>query len=33
MLVDHVDAWLFEQQSLVNGRTRTLLSVLVQRRA
>jgi len=32
MLVDHVDAWLFEQQSLVNGRTRTLLS-LVQRRA
>ena len=33
LLVDHVDAWLFEQRSLVNARARTLLPVLVQRQA
>lgn len=31
LLVDHVDAYLFEQRSLVNARTKTLLPVLVQR--
>ena len=30
-LLDHVDAWLFEQPSLVNRRSRTLLPVLIQR--
>jgi len=33
LLVDHVDAWLFEQRSLINARARTLLPVLVQRQA
>jgi hypothetical protein len=33
LLLDHVDAWLFEQRSLVNARARTLLPVLVQRQA
>ena len=33
LLVDHVDAWLFEQRSLVNARAKTLLPVLVQRQA
>jgi hypothetical protein len=31
LLLDHVDAWLFEQRSLVNARGKTLLPVLVQR--
>jgi hypothetical protein len=31
ILVDHVDAWLFEQKSLINHRNRSLLPVLVQR--
>jgi hypothetical protein len=33
LLLDHVDAYLFEQRSLVNVRSRTLLPVLVQRQA
>jgi hypothetical protein len=33
LLLDHVDAWLFEQQCLVNQRTRTLLPVLSQRQS
>src|SRR5262245_58963155 len=33
MLLDHVDAWLFQQRSLVNARAKTLLPVLVQRQA
>ena len=33
LLLDHVDAWLFEQESLVNKRTRTLLPVLNQRQS
>ncbi len=33
LLLDHVDAWLFEQRSLVNARAKTLLPVLVQRQA
>src|SRR5215831_7204762 len=33
LLLDHVDAWLFEQRSLVNTRVKTLLPVLVQRQA
>src|SRR5262249_17392392 len=33
LLLDHVDAWLFEQESLVNKRTRALLPVLTQRQA
>jgi hypothetical protein len=33
MLLDHVDAWLFEQRSLVNARAKTLLPILVQRQA
>src|SRR5438552_7734231 len=33
LLLDHVDAWLFQQRSLVNARTKTLLPVLVQRQA
>src|SRR5437867_10651273 len=32
-LLDHVDAWLFRQRSLVNARAKTLLPVLVQRQA
>jgi hypothetical protein len=28
-----VDAWIFQQQSLVNGRTRSLVPVLTQRQA
>lgn len=33
LLLDHVDAWLFEQQSLINARSKTLLPVLIQRQA
>ena len=33
LLLDHVDAWLFEQRSLVNARAKILLPVLVQRHA
>jgi len=33
LLLDHVDAWLLEQQSLVNRRSRSLLPVLIQRQA
>jgi len=33
LLLDHVDAWLFQQCSLVNARAKTLLPVLVQRQA
>src|SRR5262249_46383775 len=33
MLLDHIDAWLFQQRSLVNARAKTLLPVLVQRQA
>jgi hypothetical protein len=33
LLLDHVDAWLFTQRSLVNGRAKTLLPVLTQRQA
>ena len=33
LLLDHVDAWLFQQRSLVNARAKTLLPVLVQRQA
>ena len=33
LLLDHVDAWLFQQRSLVNARARTLLPILVQRQA
>jgi hypothetical protein len=33
LYVDHVDAWLTEQRSLVNHRNRTLLPALVQRQA
>jgi hypothetical protein len=32
-LLDHVDAWLFRQRSLVNARAKTLLPILVQRQA
>ena len=32
-LLDHVDAWLFQQRSLVNARAKTLLPILVQRQA
>jgi hypothetical protein len=28
MLVDHIDAWLLSQRSLINGRTKTLVPVL-----
>jgi len=31
LLLDHVDAWLLEQGTLVNKRNRSLLPVLVQR--
>ena len=31
LLLDHIDAWLFEQRSLINARGKTLLPVLVQR--
>src|SRR5438445_11960274 len=33
LLLDHVDAWLFRQRSLVNARAKTLLPILVQRQA
>ena len=33
LLLDHVDAWLFEQPRLVNARAKTVLPVLVQRQA
>src|SRR5262245_6750101 len=33
LLLDHIDAWLFQQRSLVNARVKTLLPVLVQRQA
>jgi len=33
LLLDHVDAWLFQQRSLVNARAKTLLPILVQRQA
>jgi hypothetical protein len=33
LLLDHIDAWLFEQRSLVNLRTRSMLPVLQQRQA
>ncbi len=33
LLLDHVDAWLFAQRSLINARSKTLLPVLVQRQA
>jgi hypothetical protein len=33
LLLDHVDAWLFQQPRLVNARTKTLLPILVQRQA
>jgi hypothetical protein len=33
LLLDHVDAWLFQQRSLVNARAKTLLPVLIQRQA
>jgi hypothetical protein len=32
-LLDHVDAWLFQQPRLVNARAKTLLPILVQRQA
>jgi hypothetical protein len=33
LLLDHVDAWLFEPPRLVNARAKTLLPILVQRQA
>src|SRR5215831_15582942 len=33
LLLDHVDAWLVAQPSLVNSRTRSLVPVLTQRQA
>jgi hypothetical protein len=33
LLLDHADAWLFQQRSLVNARTKSLLPVLIQRQA
>ena len=33
LLLDHVDAWLFQQQRLVNARAKTLLPILAQRQA
>ena len=33
LLLDHVDAWIFQQPRLVNARAKTLLPVLVQRQA
>jgi hypothetical protein len=33
LLLDHVDAWLVEQKSLINARSRSLLPVVVQRQA
>jgi hypothetical protein len=32
-LLDHVDAWLFSQESLVNTRRRSVLPVLLQRQS
>lgn len=31
LLLDHVDAWIFEQRGLVNVRSRSLMPILVQR--
>jgi hypothetical protein len=31
LILDHVDAWLVEQRSLVNQRNRTLLPIVTQR--
>jgi len=33
LLLDHVDAWLVAQKSLINARTRSLVPVLAQRQA
>jgi hypothetical protein len=33
LLLDSVDAWLFQQPRLVNARAKTLLPILVQRQA
>ena len=33
MLVDHVDAWLLRQRSLIDRRTKSVLPVLVQRQS
>jgi hypothetical protein len=33
LILDHVDVWLFSRESLINGRTRTLLPVVVQRQS
>ncbi len=33
LLLDHIDAWLVGQRSLINARTRTLLPVVIQRQA
>jgi hypothetical protein len=33
LLLDHVDAWLFQQPRLVNARAKTLLPALAQRQA
>ncbi len=33
LLLDHIDAWLVGQRSLINARTRTVLPVVVQRQA
>jgi hypothetical protein len=33
LLLDHIDAWLFQQPRLVNARAKTVLPVLAQRQA
>jgi hypothetical protein len=33
LLLDHIDAWLFQQPRLVNARTKAVLPILVQRQA
>jgi hypothetical protein len=33
LLLDHVDAWILGQRSLVNGRTKALLPIVVQRQS
>src|SRR5262249_38658808 len=33
LLLDHVDAWIFSRETLVNGRTKALLLVVVQRQS
>jgi hypothetical protein len=33
LLLDHIDAWLFQQPRLVNARAKTVLPILVQRQA